>query len=202
MIMKIFNKLSISLILCLLSVMTCGAATAQDVLAKASEKLNAAKSLTANFSGSAAGTLTVSGDKFAITAGGFGIWYNGEDMWTYSKSAGETSITTPTPSELLETNPIEIIKSYSNKFDAEKVKEEGSNYTIKLTPKGKGNNVRSATLVINTKTWMPSSIDMIFANDTRMAINIDNISSNAAVAPNTFVYPAAKYPGIEVVDLR
>lgn len=195
------NKIAL-LLITLLAPFAAMALTPGEVLTKASQQINNAKSITAKFSGSTSGTLVSSGSKFSIVAGGFGIWYNGKDMWSYSSKAGETTLSTPTPSELLETNPMEIIKSYSTQFTPTKISADNGKYTIKLTPKSKSNNVKTATLVIDTSTWFPVSIDMVFSNNQRMTINIQSISAGNTVPSSSFVYPRDKYPGVDVVDLR
>lgn len=178
------------------------AADANTILAKASNKLTSAKSVTAKFTGSASGTITVSGSKFTMNAGGNGVWYDGTNMWTYSKKVNETSLSNPTQAELMESNPMEVIRCYKTAFDAKKIKEAGGKATLKLTPKKKGTSVKEATLVVNTSTWLPSSIDVIFSNNQRMTFNITSISVGGALSSSTFVYPASKYKGVEVVDLR
>lgn len=178
------------------------AADANTVLANTATKLTSAKSITAKFTGSTSGSITVSGKKFTMTAGGNGVWYDGTNMWTYSKKAGETSLTNPTQAELMEFNPMEVIKAYKTSFNAKKLNEKGGRCTIKLTPKKKGTSVREATLTVNTSTWMPVSIDVIFSNSQRMTFNITSISEGGSLSPSTFVYPASSYKGVEVIDLR
>lgn len=178
------------------------ALTPQEVVEKSAAKIRSTESLTAKFTGTTTGTLVTSGKKFCIDTGGFGIWYNGTDMWTYSQQTGETTITSPTPSELLETNPLEIINSYSKKFTPTKLGDQGGKYTLKLTPKAKGESVKAATLVIDTSTWLPVSIDMVMVNGSRFTLNIKSITEGKAPSASSFEYPQKKYPGVEVVDLR
>lgn len=178
------------------------AADANSVLAQTAAKLTSAKSVTAKFTGSASGSIVVSGNKFTMMAGGNGVWYDGTNMWTYSKKASETSLTNPTQAELMESNPMEVIKAYKTSFNARKVSEKGDRCTIKLTPRKKGSSVKEATLTVNTSTWMPVSIDVIFSNSQRMTFNITSISEGGSLSPSTFVYPASNYKGVEVVDLR
>lgn len=191
-----------TLIIALLLPVIAWAYSAQEVVDKTAEKIRTVGSLTAKFSGTANGTLLTTGKKFSIDAGGFAIWYNGTDMWTYSQQTGETSLTSPTPSELMETNPMEIIKSYSDKFTPSKLGEQGGKYTLKLTPKAKGGSVKAATLVVDTRTWLPASIDMVMSNGSRFTLNIQSITTGTAPAASSFEYPEKKYPGIEVIDLR
>ncbi len=190
---------------CLLLIMpffASAAITAQQAIDKAAKKIESAGALTAKFNGSMTGTLISSGKKFSIVADGFGVWYDGKDMWSFSSRAGETTLTSPTPSELLETNPLEIIKVNATKYTATKISENNGNYTLKLTPKTKGDNVKEATLVLNTATWLPTSINILFNNGSNFIINILSITEGGTAPASTFVYPQNTYPGIEVIDLR
>ncbi|MDE6692030.1 MAG: outer-membrane lipoprotein carrier protein LolA [Muribaculaceae bacterium] len=195
------NKIITTLTALLLPILAL-ALSPQEVVDKAAAKIRSVESLTAKFTGTTNGTLVSSGKKFCIDTGGFGIWYNGTDMWTYSQQTGETTVTSPTPSELLETNPLEIINSYSKRFTATKLGDQGGKYTLKLTPKAKGESVKAATLVIDTRTWLPMSIDMVLSNGSRFTLNIKSISEGNALPTSNFEYPQKKYPGVEVVDLR
>lgn len=195
------NKI-ITILATLLMPLLATAFTPQEVVEKSAAKIRSSASLSASFTGTTSGTLLTSGKKFSINTGGFGIWYNGTDMWTYSQQTGETTITTPTPSELLETNPLEIINNYSKKFTATKLDDQSGKYTLKLTPKAKGESVKAATLVIDTRTWLPASIDMVMSNGSRFTLNITSITEGKAPSASNFEYPQKKYPGVEVVDLR
>ena len=183
--------------------------TANDVLSKTSLKINSAKSLTAKFTATASegkstnGTLTISGRKFAMTADGYGVWYNGTDMWSYYANNKETSLTSPTDSELLEINPLMIVNQYAKNFKATIVSKSNNSYTVALTPISKSNTVRKAILVISTSTWLPTSIDATFSNNTSLKIKIISITEGkVAPAKSVFEYPKAKYTGVEVIDLR
>lgn len=189
-------------ILLILPILASAAITAQQVMDKAAKKIGESGAITAKFTGSMTGTLVSSGSKFSIVADGFGVWYNGKDMWTYSSRSGETTLTSPTPSELLETNPLEIIKVHSAKYTATKVSDKDGKYILKLTPKAKGENVKEATLVIDTSTWYPASINILFANGSNFIINIMSIKEDKNSPASAFVYPQNLYPGIEVIDLR
>lgn len=199
--MSIRKIFSLCLLLAL-PLLASAALTAQQVMDKAAKKIDGSGAITAKFTGSMTGTLISSGSKFSIVADGFGVWYDGKDMWTYSSRAGETTLTSPTPSELLETNPLEIIKVHSSKYNAAKVAESDGKYVLKLTPKSKTENVKEASLVIDTTTWFPAAINILFSNGSNFIINIISIKENSKAQASSFVYPRNQYPGIEVVDLR
>lgn len=198
--------LALSLAICF---NTFAVTTANDVLSKTSLKINSAKCLIANFTATVAqgkstkGTLTIAGRKFAMTTEGYGVWFNGTDMWSYYANNKETSLTTPTDGELLEINPLMIVNQYAKNFKATITAKSKSSYTVVLTPLSKSNSVRKATIVISASTWLPTSIDATFSNNTSLMIKINSITEGKNTpAKSLFEYQKEKYPGIDVIDLR
>lgn len=184
------------------------AASAKQALDKASANINGAGSVTASFTatsdgGTVYGTITIAKQKFNMIGQDFGVWYNGTDLWSYSKQAGETTLSNPVGDELLEINPFDILRSYSSMFSVYKVSEANGKCVVRLQSSKPGQMVSSALVTIDTSTWLPTAIDATFTNG--MSINIaiaDAKVSDKAPAASAFEYPANKYPGIEVIDLR
>lgn len=184
------------------------ATSAQQALDKASAKINGAGSVTAKFTATsngvaASGTITIAKQKFCMVGADFGVWYNGNDLWSYSQQAGETTLTYPIGDELLEINPFDIIRNYSAVYTASKISEADGKCVVKLQAKKQSNMVSSALVTIDTSTWLPTAIDATFSNSSTMKITISDAKiSDKAPASSTFEYPANKYPGVEVIDLR
>ncbi|MDE7375326.1 MAG: hypothetical protein K2N16_00590 [Muribaculaceae bacterium] len=184
------------------------AASAKQALDKASAKINDAGSVTAKFTATsngitAAGSITIAKQKFNMIGADFGVWYNGNDLWSYSKDAGETTLTYPIGDELLEINPFDIIHNYSALYTVSKVSEAGGKCVVKLKSIKQNNMVSTALVTIDTSTWLPTAIEATFTNGSTMKIAITDAKvSDKAPAASTFEYPANKYPGVEVIDLR
>lgn len=184
------------------------AVTAQQALDKTSAKINGAGSVTAKFTaavdgGAISGSMTIAKQKFNMIGQDFGVWYNGNDLWSYNKLAGETTLSYPVGDELLEINPFDIIRNYSAMYSASKVSEANGKCVVKLQSLKQGQMVSKALVSIDTSTWLPTSIDVTFVNGGSMKITITDAKvSDKAPSASTFEYPANKYPGVEVIDLR
>lgn len=180
--------------------------TAQQVLQATAQKLTAAKSIKAGFSMTGTGqkwtgTFLSKGAKFSLTLPGAGTWYDGKDIWSYSKASGEATVWRPTRSELAESNPflyLSTASNYSVKFGSGASKGE---QVIVLTPKTRGNSVKSVTVKINTSTKLPKSFE-IAASGGIYTITVTSISLNQTISDSSFKFNKANYPGVAISDLR
>lgn len=186
-----------------------GQTTAPQVMANAIKAINAAPSLEAKFTAktsgaeSIAGSLRMRSDRFCMVTDAFGTWYDGTNMWSYSRSTGETSLTEPTDDELLEANPFFIVNQYSAYYKPEIVRHAAGAYVIRLRPATKNAPMKSADITVNGSTWLPTAITAQFDNGSEVSIDITSMHVlKSALPASAFVYPASKYQGVEVIDLR
>lgn len=184
------------------------AETADQVLKKAAAGINGANGLSASFtidygSQKLSGTMKASGKMFALQTSSTSTWYDGKSMWTYNAKNNETTLTTPTPAEVAEANPLSIVNSYSSTFTAAfaKTQTKGSK-TIVLTPKSKQSGYRSVHVTIPDGSPYPSKLVVIPSSGQKVTISISKVSSSQKLPASTFVYPKSKYPKAEIVDLR
>lgn len=189
------------------TVITLCGATPQENLDKAKAKLNSASTLTASFSmtgsgSNISGTLKSKGNKFVIISGASSTWYNGKDLYTYIPSQNETTIFKPTASELAEVNPLLYIKRASDfKVTGSKQTKAGTE-TVVLLPKSNGTGVKSVTINLNSKTFLPSSIKIATSSGGTINLNISNIQINKGLDDSAFEYPKSKYPKASINDMR
>lgn len=185
----------------------CYAITAQEAYEKGKNKLSSASSITADFTmktngGTVKGKIVSKGNKFAITSNASSNWYNGVDLYTYLPSKAETTIFKPTAQELSEVNPLLYLKTASNyKVSATKTKKQGLE-TIVLIPKSSGSSVKSVTLDLDDKTFLPKSLKIISASGATIEISITNLKLNSSISDNAFAYPKSKYPKAKIIDMR
>lgn len=194
------------ILLSLVSLPAMGAETAEELLQKCSSKLNSANTLKAKFSMTEGGKqwtgeFLSKGAKFSIVMPGAGTWYDGKDIWNYSKTSGEATVWKPTKAELAESNPFLYISTSSNynvKFGSS---SNSGEKTLVLTPKTRGNSVKSVTIKINASTLLPKSF-VISASGGTYTINVSSISLNQSISDDSFKFNKGKYPGVVVSDLR
>lgn len=178
------------------------AATATEVLDKAAGNISRASSVTIKFvAGGTDGSLTVGKEKFTFTAQGLSVWYDGKTQWALDKRAREVSITEPTPSELLESNPLKILSSWQSHYTAKLLTAKAGQFRVELTAKKKGVAVSSAIVVLNAKTYVPVSIELM-GSGGKTLFTISAFTTGKALPKSYFTFDAKQQPGITINDLR
>lgn len=185
------------------------AVTPSNVMQKAAAKINNSNAISCTFtiagngSSSVSGTLTASKNEFSIITGASSVWYNGTSMWTLNPSTKEVTLTTPTQSEIAESNPLYYVRNYSSNYRLyfSKRTEKGS-YLVLLNPIKSGSGIKAVEIAVNKSSYVPTRIIVRYDDDRRATVNLGNINYNANVSSTSFTYPASKYKGYELVDLR
>ncbi len=185
-----------------------GADTVEGMLRKAAAGINGTSGLSASFTldygtQKVTGTMKAAGKKFALQTQSSSTWYDGKSMWTYNAKNAETTLINPTAQEVAEANPLSIVNSYSANFTATfaKTQTKGSK-TIVLTPKSKKSGYKSVHVTIADGSIYPSKLVVIPSSGQKVTVSITKITSGLKLPAATFVYPKAKYPKVEIVDLR
>lgn len=192
----------------ILSAVSMSAQSADAILKKASSIINSSGGMTASFtmdygSQKLTGTLKSAGKKFVLLTSASSTWYDGKDMWTYNPKSNETTLITPTASELAEANPLSLVNTYQASFTAAlaKTQEKGCK-TVVLTPKTKKTGYKSVHVTISASTSLPTKIVVIPMSGSKMSVTVSQVKLNQQLPQSTFVYPKTKYSKAEVVDLR
>lgn len=192
------------LMLCAFSVF---AVSPAEALNNCKKKIETARSLTADFAMTVNGQkingkLLSKGAKFAIISNAVSNWYNGKDLYTYSSASNETTVFCPSASELAEVNPLLYLKSVSEyKVSTTKAKKAGIE-TVVLIPKRSGTGVKSITLELDSKTYLPKTISIIPSSGAKIMVSLSGVKLNAPVDDSSFSYPKSKYPKVQIIDLR
>lgn len=182
--------------------------TADAVLKKVSAAISNAGGLSSGFAMSSGGTtlkgtLKSDGDRFSIETPSSSVWFDGKTMWTHNSRTNETTVTTPTATELAEANPLHLVKAYTGSFTAAFAKSQtkGSK-TIVLTPKSKKLGYKSVHVTIPDGSSFPSQLVVIPSSGQKIVVRISSVKTRQKYAAAAFAYPSARYKGVEIVDLR
>lgn len=206
--MRYFKTLvALLAILAILPVHGAGALTATQVAQKVAAAVNASNGLkvayTLTVNGKASkGTLLSQGTKFALTMPQISSWYNGTALYTLNPKTQETTVVTPTAQELLESNPMLYVKGGGSGYTCtfSPVKRNGK-YVVDLVPKTERGTLRKLTVTVAADTFRPERI-VVTAGNTTTTVDITQFTPGVSIPASAFEYPAAKYPRVEVVDLR
>lgn len=192
-------------------------AKARAILDKMSAKYKALSSFSANFSyasvspsgktgRASTGSIITKGVKFKLNMAGQEIYNNSKELYTFVKETNEVNITTYDSSEDSPFSPSNIYNIYKKGYDYKFVKEETiagkSVNVVELKPQKSGSNVAKLQIavsktdnsIVNWKIWDTSNKITVF--------NLSNFKPNVSVSDASFSFNAAKYPGVEIIDLR
>ena len=152
------------------------------------------------------GAVTMKGNRYKVLMDGMEIISDGRTVWNYDKSAKEVTVNTVdgnagamTPQRLF-TNFYDKDFYYklngTTKVDGKTVQE------IELTPTDKTRPYHKVYVWVDKTNNMLYSAKFLEKSGGRYSYTISNLTPNAAVSDAEFSFNKAKYPGVEVVDLR
>lgn len=182
--------------------------TAQQVVAKTASLVNGAKGLQATFTVSASGhsskgSIKASGRKFTVEMPEVAYWYDGAALFTYNSRTSETTVVTPTASELAEANPLlymnGIAGGYTAVFSKQKV---AGRYVVEITPKSTKSGIRKIVATVNASTFYPEKVSVTGSGNVVSSLIVTSLKLNVSIPVSSFVYPKTRYPNAEIVDLR
>jgi outer membrane lipoprotein carrier protein len=152
------------------------------------------------------GTVSMKGAKYRISIPGMEIFSDGRLNWSFDKSANEVTVKDVdgstgeiTPQKLF-TNFYDrdfLYKLNGEKKEAGKVLQE-----IELTPTNKTRPYHKVYLWIDKATKTFYSARILEKTGNRYSYTINTFKPTAVVADTEFTFNKAKFPGVEVVDLR
>lgn len=192
----------------IVSAFVLNASDANTMLAAVSKKLNSAKSLQIHFvmSGqghSTKGQMIVAGNKFYVETPEIAAWHNGSLQWIMNKADNEVNLSKPDASELQQLNPLLVISTLKNNYNAKETKSANTSFaTLQLTPKIKTNDISSASLTIDKSTLLPTNVSLKLNNGQSVTINISSLKIGNSVNPSVFNFDKKKYPKAQIIDLR
>jgi outer membrane lipoprotein-sorting protein len=190
---------------------------AKAILDNVSAKFKTYKTVNANFTlsitnasgkveGTKKGMVYMKGSKYRVNISGQEIYSDGNNIWTYDKSANEVQVTKFDPSS----NTITPQKMFTNFYDKDflyKLNGESKQgkrtiQEIELTPVDKSKTFFKVLVEIDKTTKNIVSTKVFEKNGNRYIYSVTAMKTNTTLPESLFVYDSKKYPNVEVVDLR
>lgn len=195
-------------------------AKAKEILDKVSAKTKTFKGMSADFVFSMvndemdiheenAGTIKLKGQKYkvALPGTGYEIYSDGKTIWTYMKDGNQVTVTNVEEDngESID-NPASIFSIYERGFRSKfinETQEDGKTiYHIQLFPDSDEYQVNKIDVSIDKATLMLDSATLDSTDGNLYKIVVKKMNTNADFPDTDFVFNAAKYPDVEVIDLR
>jgi outer membrane lipoprotein carrier protein len=156
--------------------------------------------------GSKTGTVNLKGTRYRLSISGQEIFFDGNTIWTYDKFSNEVQITKFDPSA----NTITPQKLFTNFYDKDflyklngETKSGGKTLQeIELTPIDKTKPFFKVLVNVDKNARTIVSSKVFEKNGNRYTYSVSSMKTNVDMPDDLFVFNAAKYPKVEVVDLR
>ena len=190
---------------------------AKSILDKVSAKFKTYKTVTADFTlsisnsagkieGTKKGVAYIKGSKYRVNIPGQEIYSDGNNIWTYDKSANEVQVTKFDPSA----NTITPQKMFTNFYDkdflyklnGETKQDKKTLQEIELTPVDKTKAFFKVLVNIDKSSKNIVSTKVFEKNGNRYVYTITSMKTNTTLPESLFVFDEKKYPNVEVIDLR
>jgi outer membrane lipoprotein carrier protein len=193
---------------------------AKGILDEVSKKTKTYKTISASFALSITdkdkkntdkqeGNLMVKGSKYKVEIAGQTIISDGKTVWTYLKESNEVQINNAEANEDNDKiTPTNIFTIYEKGFKYEFVKEETTKsgaviQQIKLFPLDpKKKNYHTAIISIDKAKKQITSMQVMMKDGSTSLYTVKKFTTNTEIADGVFTFDKAKYPKVEVVDLR
>ena len=189
-------------------------AKATALLDEVSQKTKSHKSIKADFSYTMenkqakinevkTGSLLISGEKYRLVAAGQTVICNGKTIWTYLKESNEVQINDVDANEDALT-PSRLLSSYGNyksKIVKDKTQTDPNVESVELIPNVIKNFTKVMLVVDKTRKQVKGFI-MFDKNGNTFTYKVTNYQTDIPVTTADFAFDKAKFPGVEVIDMR
>ena len=146
------------------------------------------------------------GNKFRVSMDGMEIFSDGKTIWNYDKSANEVTVnnvneggTSMTPQKIF-TNFYD--KDFYYKLNGTKSEAGKTLSELELTPTDKTRPYHKVYVLVDKAANTIYSATFLEKSGGRYSYTINSLRPSTTLADADFVFNKAKYPGVEVVDLR
>ena len=200
-------------VLCMLT-MTVTAQSAKNILDATAAKIKQMGDVKATFTAtsfngtteqaSTKGTMLLKEKKMQLSTDDMKIWYNGKTQWSLISESGEVNVSTPTETEMANTNPYSFINLYKKgyKMKVRQTKLRGKDvYEVHLVARNAGNSAQEIYVDVTKKDYTPLCIRVRQNNDWNR-ISIHSLQGNQHFTDADFEFPKNDYPNVEIIDLR
>ncbi len=152
------------------------------------------------------GTVKMKGSRYRVSIPGMEIFSDGKINWNYDKTANEVTIK-DIDANGGELSPQKLFtnfydKDFLYKLNGEKKEAGKTLQEIEMTPTNKNRPFHKVYLWIDKGTKTLYSARILEKTGNRYSYTINTFKPAITLPDADFVFNKAKYPGVEVVDLR
>jgi outer membrane lipoprotein-sorting protein len=152
------------------------------------------------------GTMRVKGKRFHLVLDKNLIINDGKVLWTYNKEANEVTLSDPAEMDQ-ELDPSALITQFEKGFKSQFVEERTENgvavQVVKLFPLEPAKKpYHTVVLTVDKAKTEPRNIRILYKDGNTVTYELKRFAANPALSDALFAFDKAKYPGVEVNDMR
>jgi len=153
------------------------------------------------------GNMKVKGKKFRLQLDKNTVINDGAVVHTYSKEANEVTLTDPADMDQ-ELDPGKLFTQYEKGFKSQFVEEKTDasglvTQVVKLFPLDPARKpYHTVVLTVDKAKTEPRAIQVLYKDGNIVTYTLRKFTANPELPDNLFVFDKAKYPGVEVNDMR
>ncbi len=143
-------------------------------------------------------------EKFYYRLADVEMFYDGKTEWTYIRDLNEVSITQPTPQELGNDSPMQMMRGYgkSHRVDFDPEPSDDNYYYVSIYPTNHSLEYFRIQFVISKKTYLLHSIKLSQRNGDRIKLSFDALTVIPQPTVEMFTFSKEAHPKVTVSDLR
>ncbi|MCB0768846.1 MAG: outer membrane lipoprotein carrier protein LolA [Flavobacteriales bacterium] len=148
------------------------------------------------------GTMKVKGKKFNLVLDNNTIINDGATMWTYNKESNEVNLSDPGEMDQ-DMDPSKLFTQYEKGFKSQFVEEKGNVQVVKLFPIDPSKKpYHTVVLKVDKAKVEPMEIQVLYKDGNIVTYTLLGFVANPDLNDALFTFNKAKYPGVEVNDMR
>ncbi len=158
-----------------------------------------------NVSDTYKGTVWIKGNKYRVDLMGSIVFFDGKTKYTYLKESNEVNITEPDDDDdVLDPSKIFTMynKDFKYKFVSDKFEDTRALQTVDLFPKDLEKEYSRVRLRIDKTKNQIFEIKQFGKDGNYYTIRIMKFTPNVKLNDTFFNFNKAKYPGVEINDMR
>ncbi|MES2797173.1 MAG: outer membrane lipoprotein carrier protein LolA [Bacteroidota bacterium] len=151
------------------------------------------------------GEVTVKNKKFRLKLAGQEIFNNGQTVSTFIKETNEVNVSNFDPAEE-GINPAKIYTIYKKGYKYAFIEEQKAGTkvyeVVELTPEKVNSQIAKLRITVDKKDKSVKSWRITTKDGKKQSFKIDKFVALKGLSDTHFNFDKAKYPGVEVIDLR
>jgi len=149
------------------------------------------------------GSIILSKDKYRLDMTDNIIWFNGETSWSYLPVEKEVTITKADKKDnSFQNRPSAIFSMYKKGYKSRLFEERSESFIIDLYPVDIKNDLLRVRLSIGKTLLNLISLEYKKRDGILITLNVREYYLKLKPEPETFIFQAEKFKGVEVIDMR